>query len=751
MFKRESKTAVLARSGGVALLMATTALAGAAKAQDASPPPADGKKDAKIEVIVVTADRKNTYSADLVQAGSFRGARQLDTPLTVAVMPAELIKSQQALTLIDVVKNTAGVSSTGSGAVVYNNLTIRGIAVDTRANYRLDGSLQVISSISFPLEDKDRVEILKGASALYYGFSNPSGIVNMTMKRPTSSQLIDVTAFGDDHGSAGVAIDYGNTWATDKSGGTFGARVNLVDAYLNTGIKYSDGHRNLIAGAFDYKPNDRLTLQADYEHIMKKIIEPGVFIFKNAQSTSTLANYYPAITLPTLLDPKSNFGQSWAYNYGLETNKMVKALYKLNDSWLVTADYGQSNLERDRNVPQFQLNPDNSAATIAGTGSLVIGHQNSLFDSENGRIELAGTFYTGSWLLHDILIGYGDAVKNQHAPAQNKSTFADNYLNPIDIALPASFPAQVTTNTRIHDKGLYAFDRIEVGKYLQILGGVRKSDYTEYSDGGTGGTEAVTYHAEPTSISYGAVVKPTSWISVYGTFIQGLETTPLAPTTTINANQQLPPTESRQAEFGIKMQPRKSIFIQYAHFDISRGATYTNASNLYVEDGRNKYEGDELSITGEVTKDFSVYLSGMLLDAKFEQNAATVITSTTKSGVTTTTVTPTIQGMRVDGTPKNTLSLSGEYRVPVVPGLSLTAGMYHIGNQALNPQNEAFAPAYTTYDVGAAYKMDIYGKTTTFRLNGSNVTNKKYWAVVGGSTLGEGLPATYKFSVERAF
>ena len=737
----------MTRSGGLGLLMATTALAGAAKAQDASAPApgsSDTKaRDAKIEVIVVTADRKNTYSADLVQAGSFRGARQLDTPLTVAVMPQELIQSQQAIDLIDVVKNTAGVTAAGSGAVVYNNLYIRGIAVDTRANYRLDGSLQIISSIAFPLEDKDRVEVLKGASALYYGFSDPSGIVNLTMKRPTESQLLNVTGFGDDHGGAGLAVDYGNTWAVDNHGGTFGARINLVDAYLNDGIKYSQGHRNLISGAFDYKPNDRLTVEADYEHFMKKIVEPGVFVYKAINSTATATNYYPTITLPALPNPTSNFGQSWDTNYGLETNQMLKALYKLSDSWLLTADYGQSELERDRNVPQFQLNPDNSAATLAGNGSLIIGHQDSHFLSKNGRIELAGTFYTGPWLLHDVLVGYGDAVKDQDAPAQNKLTYVDNYFNPITIAQPTSFPAQTITATRIHDEGAYLFDRIEVGQYVQVLGGVRKSDYTEYTAG------LVTYHAEPTSVSYGAIVKPLSWVSLYGTYIQGLETTALAPTGTTNQNSQLPPTESRQAEFGIKVQPRKSIFVEYAHFDIGRGATYVNGANTYVEDGRNKYEGDELSVTGEITKNLSVYFSGMLLDAKFVDNAPTLIT---KVG-TKTTITPTIQGMRVDGTPKNTVSMSGEYRISFVKGLAVTGGIYHTGNQAINPQNEAFVPAYTTYDAGVSYKTTLEGHNTVFRLNGENVTNKRYWASVGGQLgeLGEGLPETWKFSVSSNF
>jgi outer membrane receptor protein involved in Fe transport len=104
----------------------------------------------ELQEIVVTGDRKNTYSADLVQAGSFRGARQLDTPLTVAVIPQEVIQSQQAIDLLDAIRNTAGVTSSNLGPTVYNNIAIRGIVVDTRSNFRLDGSLPILSSIAFP-------------------------------------------------------------------------------------------------------------------------------------------------------------------------------------------------------------------------------------------------------------------------------------------------------------------------------------------------------------------------------------------------------------------------------------------------------------------------------------------------------------------------------------------------------------------------------------------------------------------------
>lgn len=93
--------------------------------------------------------------------------------------------SSAPIGLLDALRNTAGVSPSQTSTTVYSNIAIRGISVENRSNYRLNGILPIVNLVDLPLEDKDRVEVPKGASALYYGFTTPAGIVNLTMKRPT--------------------------------------------------------------------------------------------------------------------------------------------------------------------------------------------------------------------------------------------------------------------------------------------------------------------------------------------------------------------------------------------------------------------------------------------------------------------------------------------------------------------------------------------------------------------------------------
>lgn len=725
--------------GGTSAVLAGVSLAVLAGAAQAQAPQAEQKAQAAapksqapvLQEVVVTADRKG-FGAELVQAGSFGGARQLDTPLTISVISQQVILSQQALSIYDALKNSAGVTSSQTSPTVYNNLSIRGIAVDNRGNYRLDGSLPIVNLIDLPLEDKDRVEALKGASAMYYGFTTPSGIINLTMKRPTANPYLATTLFGDDNGSVGGHVDASNTW------GIFGARVNAVYAGVDSGIDDTYGHRSLISGAFDLKPTQALTARLDVEHIEKTVPEPTVFLLTAPKST--LASLYPHITLPPLLDPSTNLGGKWMRNEAEETNVLGHVDYKINTSWDVTLEAGTSIENRSRRFSTFT--PTNLST---GQGTLAVTLQNdAIYVNKNYRGEVAGTFYTGP-VLHELMFGATQNVRTQFSPATAKglcsgATCQQNMFDPVAIpesALPSHEPGVMTS---IDDIGYYAFDRAKLGEWLQVLAGVRKSDYTEANQT----TGQTTFHAEPLSGSYGVVVKPRSWASLYGTYIEGLESTPSTPIAALNYGQQLPPTHSRQYEGGFKLEPKRGFLIQGAYFDINRASTYINSADIYVEDGRAEYRGFELSATGEVTRDLSIYVSGLALDAEQVSGAPTVVSGKT--------VTPTAVGKLIDNTPRTSGSVAGEYKLSrYIHGLSVNGGVYYVGKRAINPLNEAFAPGYTLVNLGAAYETRLAGHDTTFRLNAENVGAVRYWVSTSGLYLAEGAPQVIKVSVSSRF
>jgi iron complex outermembrane receptor protein len=771
----------LISSSMIALLTATSAFAQAqapdATAQPASPPlastppvPTDsaqpsesspaptaaptGGSGPKLEEIVVTADRKHSYSADLVQAGSFRGARALDTPLTVSVIPSEVINSQQAVGLLDALKNTAGVTSAQTAPVVFNNIAIRGIAVDNRGNFRLDGALPIINLIDLPLEDKDRVEALKGASALYYGFTTPSGIINMVMKRPTVKPFLGLTVFGNNFGAIDGAVDAGGTW------GIFGARINAVYGSVDYGIDHTRGRRSLISGAFDLKPTDRLTFTLDVEHIFKKVNEPGVYRYTSFPA-STLANPYPSLALPPLINQKTNFGPAWARNDAEETNVLANANWKVTDAWALTLSGGISDESRTR--ISSTLTPTNRRINDLNN-LLILIQPDATYKNRYLRAEVAGTFDTGPF-NHELLVGITDNQRDQftsnsislNCTAANQATLApvsaasgvhscqQNIFNPVAVPQLA-IPGRTGTLSRIADLGVYAFDRVKFHDWLQLLGGVRKSWYKESNL--TLGT--VTTDVKPISGSVGIVLKPKSWASIYATYIEGLETTPLAPVTAVNSGAQLPASTSQQYEGGIKLEPKRGLLFQAAYFRINRVSTYVNAQDIYVEDGRARYSGVEASLTGEITQDLSVYLSGLRLTAKQVSGAPTVVTTNPVTHVVT--VSPTLVGREIENTAKWSGSVAGEYRLTRwINGLSVNGGVFYTGRRAIDAFNRAFVPGYAILNLGAAYHTSIVGHGVTFRVNGENITGKRYWASTGADLVAEGTPTTVKFSLSTSF
>jgi iron complex outermembrane receptor protein len=701
-----------------------------------------------LEEIVVTADRKDSYSADLVQAGSFRGARQLDTPLTISVIPNTLIESQQAQGLLDALRNTAGVSPAQTSTTVYANIAIRGINVENRGNYRLNGTLPIVNLVDLPLEDKDRVEALKGASALYYGFTAPSGIINLTMKRPTLDPYLATTIYGNEYGQLGGHVDAGNTW------GPFGARLNAVYGSVDSGIDNTRGHRSLLAAAFDFKPSDSVTLSLDAEHILKQVTEPGVYRYVKLPA-STPTDLYPALQLPPYLDPSANFGPDWASNRAEERNLLAAVNWKISPAWALSVSYGTSHLVRDRHFNSIDLNTYGPGTD--GSGLLSVGMQpGATFDNSNYRAEIAGALKTG-FMTHDLLVGASQNIRdafntiNSNAtcpgatPTAPRVTCVQNIFNPVQIPETA-FPLRVGSQTRINDIGYYLFDRIEMTDWLQVLGGVRESDYTESSLD----TGAVTFHDKPTSISYGAVVKPRKWMSIYGTYIEGLESTPTAPNNAVNFGQALPATDSEQREIGIKVEPYAGLLAQVAYFNIERGSAFVNGANVYVLDGRARFKGTEFSLTGEITPEWSLYATGQFLDAKQISGADTVITTNPMTGVVT--VSPTVVGRKIENTPERTFSLASEYRLSgLLQGFSVNAGAYYVSERAVNQFNQAFIPSYTLFDVGAAYTGAFYGNPTTLRITAQNVANKEYFSSTGANIVAQGPPRMIKFSVQTRF
>lgn len=675
-------------------------------------PQNDVQAERKLDEEIVVTGQVPTFRTEVVQVGAFRNQSLMDTPASIAVIPKALLDAQGATGLEDALRNAPGVTQQATSPTTSNNFVSRGVQLNARTNYRLNGALQIINLSPVPIENKQRVELLKGVSALYYGLATPSGIVNVVTKRAGDQPTTNAYVNGDAQGSYGAGVDVGRKFGAD---GQFGVRLNGYAAHVETPIDGVNGSRYLVSGAFDWQASERLSLKFDVEHYRRATDEPGGI----ALSAFQLLRRIP--------DPRNRLAPANAPYRTWSTNVLGRADYALGEDWSIRAEAGVAQSRRQRSRADFSFT---SAATVDSGAGRISGNYtpDQEYRNEYLRAELAGKLDTFG-VVHDLLLGVARNRQVQEDQHQTSYTAAaQNIYDPRDIA----FDSLNFTTTRLQpgsvnvDTGLYAMDIAHVGEKVLLIGGIRRVLYDTHDTTGDYRLKAWT----PTG---GIVFKPTPASSLYFTYIEGLESAGTAPAGTLNEGDVLAPVRSKQIEAGARIEVGGAL-ASVAYFHIDRGLSYTDATNTYVVNGRAIHKGIEASLQGNLTRQLSVAVSGQYLNATQRD-----------TGVAAQ------DGNRVDNTPRWSASVFAEYRPAILPELGLNAGMYYTGLRYADALNAYRMPAYTTYSLGANYKVALPAdRTLTLRVNGDNIANTRYWST-GGSVFYVGLGRQVRFSASVDF
>jgi len=676
-------------------------------------PAAIAQTAATLPEVQVTVDSARSFGSRNVQVGAFRDLDPLDVPLTNNVVTREVLDAQGTRSLFGALRNTAGVTRSQLTGSTYDNISIRGLLVENRGNYRLNGSLPIVNLIDVPLENKERVEVLKGASSLYYGFVPPSGIVNFVTKRAGKTPVTSVATSLNNHGAVDVHADIGRRFGSDDS---MGLRVNAVAGKEDIGIQNFKGDRQLLSAAYDWRVRPGFNLKLDLEHYRKDVSE---------QAAIELPRVAGRAVVPGIPDNRTNTAGDWQRYDAKATNALLRGDLSLADDWTLTLETGRAVTERDRRYSFFRFSD-----LATGEGTMTIFFANGQrYENTSHRADLNGRVVTGP-VTHEVTLGTSynrrDSYFGESAPTATQS---QNIYSPRPV--PERTPVVSTRGggNEIIDKGLYVFDRLIFSPQWQAHAGVRYSDYssTNITAAGARSPYATTDLSPNASLLY----KPTENLSVYASYLEGLEETGTASIIHANAGETLAPAVNRQRELGVKWRSAAGALLQAAVFDIRRPQTTVTAANFFVVGGNSRYRGLELSASGEITRELSLVASALLLDATILQagNAAEV-------------------GKTPENTPRRTFSLFGEYRLPQVPGWSLNAGAYHVGKRPVNNANDAFVGSYTIFSLGTRYRTRLAGHDVTLQANLENAADRTYWATAGNNLLGTGAPRALRLAAK---
>ena len=175
-------------------VMVLTALISVAAAS-VSMPVAYAEQSNAIEEIVVTA-RKTEESL-------------LDTPFAITALTAEDLELKGINELTDVVSYSPGFyyaeSSVGKNSREHRRLIFRGLNPRTDLPHRAAATLFIDGASSLgaefgAIENVERIEILKGPQAAYFGRSTYAGAINVVTKNPADEFTARITADIGEHG-----------------------------------------------------------------------------------------------------------------------------------------------------------------------------------------------------------------------------------------------------------------------------------------------------------------------------------------------------------------------------------------------------------------------------------------------------------------------------------------------------------------------------------------------------------------------
>lgn len=679
---------------------------------------------APVAEVVVTGTRASNQQASV---GGFSEMPLVDTPSSITVFDQSQLQDLSIRSTTGAMRYDASVSNSYNAVGYSENFAIRGFNLDNNYSYRKDG-FAIPGDSQIPLENKERIEVLKGLAGLTAGVATPGGIIDFVTKRPTATPLRQATVEVSERGTLYSAIDLGGRFADPR----FGFRLNAAVEDIHPYVRGANGDRQFISGAFDWQISPDALLQLDWDYQRKsQITAPGFQLIQNA-------------TLPTGVSAKMLLNdqpwtkpvETWDSNFGLHFE------YKLAPDWLATVAANKHWFRRnDFTAFPEGCNSEGLDPGFCSNGDYEVYDYQSTGERKTPwgvRAQLNGKFATGE-LRHELTVGTSyDERHNSFGDYVYQDVGYSNIWHP--LVTPSATADQMTTNVfeRYSDQesALFGQDIVHLTSDLALHAGLRyvQVKRKEYDADITAYVRSDKSFALP-SLALVQTVAP-GW-NVYGDFSQGLQHGGIAPFGTSNEFRVLDPARSHQVEVGTKGSLGDALQLSAALFQIRQGLEYTDASNTYVRNGRETHRGLDLTASGKATQDLNWNLSLMALNTRQEGTGQA-----------------DIDGKRVTDVPAFKSTAWVEYAVPGVSGLKVDGDWTYSGKKAFDAENSVFVPGYHVFGLGAAYGLKLGLTKVTLRARVDNLFDKFYWGDVTpalGGYLIPGAPRTFRASAQVDF
>ncbi|GAN46555.1 TonB-dependent siderophore receptor [Methylobacterium radiotolerans] len=638
------------------------------------------------------------YTARVATTATKTNTPLIEVPQSVSVVTREQLNDRNVQTFTDAVNYVPGAVSARSGFDPrFDQIFIRGFDVLTNQGIYRDGLRVIGTGFAYPKSEPygaEALTILRGPASGLYGLGSPGGILDITTKRPVFAPFGEVQFQAGSFDRFQGNFDVGGP--IEGSGGTMAYRLTGVRREAGTFIGLGTTDDQLyLAPAFTWKPSADTTFTFLSEFQVTNT--PAATFFYNDPGFR-VSKFYQGDPRFIGLD-QTQYRVGYAFEHFITPDLIFRQNFRHYGLFL-SAKY-------------VDINNINEARTIGtrDTGYIREGLVQQTLDNQ-----LEARFATGP-VAHTVVGGvdyarYSLSARFGFGLAPDLNLVTRNYGQQF-IPTPPLAPASRQSQDQI---GVYLQDQAKFGNFILTLNG--RHDWVFQNNYATpdSAVSRQDNSAFTGRVGLGYVLAP--GLVPYASYA-----TTFTPQVGIDRNgQAFKPATGDQIEAGVKyLIPGTNIQTAFAGFDI-------NQSNILIPDAGNlafQTAGGAVRSTGFEAEATANLAPGTNLTIAYTHVDIRFVNSVSATG-------QPIAGNRVSGIPSDTYASFLTYAFPpssALRGLQIGGGIRFIGSSFADDQNTVRNTAVTLYDALVAYDfaaLDPKYKGFRAQINAYNIFDRNY-------------------------
>ncbi|MCQ8242407.1 TonB-dependent receptor [Rhizosaccharibacter radicis] len=647
-----------------------------------------------------------TPNADLGPLGS--GAI-LTTPMSVTVLPQDLLVNKQLRTLNDALRDLPSVEVRDQQGLEVSRPQSLGFQGTITQNTRLDG-LNIIGTTAIPLENLDSVQVLNGLAGALFGPETPAGVFDYRLKRPTDTPLARVVG---SYASDGLFTSEADLGGRAGDHGWLGYRIDLVHGEGKSWVGGSYANRTLGSADLDIHLDADTVIQVDGSHYEDSGYGlPGSIVYDGASTSSTNRS----TLLPRAPDPTTRgLGQSGAGTDLITDTGLVKIIHDFGPDWRLELGGLYQDAQRNLFGITNTLTDDRGNATVTRNFTAVPHFTDgSNMASLNGHVRILG-------LRNDVSLGTSGVINDQYS-----------YRNSIAVTLgksnlrsPARFgyaklpdPGGQYLSGDLFQQSIIEGDTLHLDRHWAIQSVFSESFLRSesFNNRDLRTSRFATDGALSPTVSL--IWTPTGTVTGYFTYASSVEQSDQAPATARNANSFLSPYHDEMYQLGVKYAPMANLLLTLDAFRMDRPYATTPADNLFRVIGQQRDQGVEFFAQGALLPSLSVLGGVTYIDARLLDSGN-----------------PATDGGQIVGVPQIKSDVTLDWHPAFLHGVAFTATAHYESERAATDTNNSFAPQYATLDLGMRYATQVFRHGLIARLGAINLTDKHYYSSIADGNI----------------